>query len=316
MRIGILGMGTAGGRHLRAFRQISGVDLIAADIDADRRRQAEAEGVPVVPSLDDLLAARPDAVVIAVPHAYLAQAGMRAIDAGCHVLMEKPMATCREDAAAVLQHARRASRFIMVSFVHRFRPEVAAARRVIARGDIGQPRLIVDTMASGTSDMPLWVWSRRHAGGGMMFYNGIHQIDRVRFLLGEDIVTVRAEVRTLGYQVQVEDTAAALLGLRSGAVGTVVQHKAPAAALGGWETQVFGSTGSLHITTGREMRWTAGGDVITIPGTPEDRFSGAANEFIAALREGRAPEPDGEDGFAALDVVLRMYSEGASRAIS
>jgi len=132
----------------------------------------------------------------------------------------------------------------------------------------------------------------------------------------DDIATVRAEVRTLGYRSEVEDTVTALLGFRSGAVGTVVQHKAPAAALGSWDTQVFGSIGSLHITTGREMRWTAGGDVVKVAGMPEDRFLGAATEFVAALREGRPPEPNGEDGLAALEAVLRMYADGPSPTVS
>jgi predicted dehydrogenase len=306
-------MGTAGARHLRAFRQIDGIDLLAADRDAAGRRRAEAEGVDAVEDLEALLARRPAAVVIAVPHAALATAGMRALEAGCHILIEKPMATTRGDAAAIVERGRRANLAIMVSFVHRFRPEVAAARSVIVDGRIGIPRLVVDTMASGASEMPAWVWRRREAGGGMMFYNGIHQVDRARFLMGDDVESVRADVRTLGYDVELEDTVTALLGFRSGGVGTIVQHKAPRAALGGWETQVFGSDGSLQIRTGTELRWTAGAAAATVPGAPEDRFLGAAREFIAALREGRTPSPSGEDGLAALDVVLRMYADSDNR---
>ncbi|HET7263842.1 MAG TPA: Gfo/Idh/MocA family oxidoreductase [bacterium] len=314
MRVGILGMGTAGARHLRAFRQIDGIELLAADPDAAGRRRAEAEGVRAIENLDALLARRPDAVVIAVPHASLATAGMRALDAGCHILIEKPMATTRGDAAAIVERGRRANLAIMVSFVHRFRPEVAAARSMIADGKIGRPRLVVDTMASGASEMPAWVWDRGQAGGGMMFYNGIHQVDRARFLMGDDVESVRADVRTLGYEVELEDTVTALLGFRSGGAGAIVQHKAPRAAFGGWETQVFGSDGSLHIRTGKELRWTAGGEAVTVPGEPEDRFLGAAREFVAAVREGRTPSPSGEDGLAALDVVLRMYTDSENRA--
>jgi predicted dehydrogenase len=312
VRVGILGLGSAGARHLRAFRRIDGVELLAADSDERARRRAEAEGVPALDGLDALLASRPDAVVVAVPHAFLARAGMQALDAGCHLLMEKPLATTRADAATLVDRARRAGRTVMVSFVHRFRPEVAAARVLIADGRIGRPRLIVDTMASGASEMPAWVWRRREAGGGMMFYNGIHQVDRARFLVGDEIETVRADVRTLGYDVEVEDTVTSLLGFRSGAAGVVVQHKAPADALAGWETHVFGSGGSLHIRTGVEMRWTAGGAAGTVSGAPEDRFFGAAQEFVGALRDGRAPSPSGEDGLAALDAVLRMYADGAA----
>lgn len=311
MRVGILGLGSAGLRHLRAFQKVPGVTVTAADVDPTRREQAEAVDVRAVRDLDELLAAGPDAIVVAVPHAHLAPAAMRVLDAGRHLLLEKPMAVRVEEAADILERARRTDRRVMVSFVHRFRPEVAEARQVIARGEIGRPTLVIDTMAGGASLMPAWVWDRGHAGGGMMFYNGIHQVDRVRFLLGDEVDDVRAEVGTLGYPADVEDTAASLLRFRSGAIGTVVQHKAAGDALGGWETQVFGTMGSLHIKTGQEMRWTAGGAVASVAGTPEDRFHGAATEFLTAIREGRAPSPSGEDGLAALDIVLRMYADGA-----
>jgi UDP-N-acetyl-2-amino-2-deoxyglucuronate dehydrogenase len=314
MRIGILGLGSAGTRHLAAFRKMPGVNVCAADVDAARRRRAEAEGVPAVAGLDDLLATGPRAVVVAVPHAYLAAAGMRVLEAGCDLLLEKPMAVRLDDAVELVGRARRAGRRVMVSFVHRFRPEVAAAREVIRRGEIGRPALVIDTMASGASEMPAWVWRRDLAGGGMMFYNGIHQVDRVRFLLDDEIDHVRAETRTLGHEADVEDTVTSLIGFRSGALGVVVQHKAPSDALGGWDTHVFGSKGSLHISTGHELRWTAGGRTRSAPGAPEDRFLAAATEFVTALREDRAPSPTGEDGLAALRIVLCMYADSAESA--
>jgi UDP-N-acetylglucosamine 3-dehydrogenase len=144
-----------------------------------------------------------------------------------------------------------------------------------------------------------------------MLYNGIHQVDRARFLLGEEIDTVRAEVRTLAHDVDTEDAVAALLEFRSRAVGVMAQYKAPAEALPGWETQVFGTKGSLRIRTGQELSWISAGGAATLPGTPEDRFFGAASEFVAAIREDRAPSPSGEDGVAALRIVLRMYADAA-----
>jgi UDP-N-acetylglucosamine 3-dehydrogenase len=311
MRVGILGLGSAGVRHFRAFRRIADVSVVGADLDERRRAQVEAEGGTTVTTLESLLGRRPEAVVIAVPHASLAEAALQALEAGAHILLEKPMATSLDDAIRVVDRARVLERRVMVSFVHRFRPDVAAARDLIARGEIGSPLFLTDMMASGASEMARWVWDRARAGGGMMLYNGIHQVDRARFLLGEEIDTVRAEVRTLAHDVDTEDTVAALLGFRSGAVGVVAQHKAPAEALPGWETQVFGTQGSLRIRTGQELSWVSAGAAATLPGVPEDRFFGAASEFVAAIREDRAPSPSGEDGVAALQTVLRMYADGA-----
>jgi len=312
MRVGILGLGSAGVRHFRAFRKIPDVSVLGADLDEKRRARLEAEGGKTVATLESLLRGSPEAVVVAVPHAYLANAALQALEAGAHILLEKPMATSLQDAMRVVNRARVLKRWVMVSFVHRFRPDVAAARDVIVRGAIGRPVLLTDTMVSGASEMPPWVWDRARAGGGMMLYNGIHQVDRARFLLGEEVDTVRAEVRTLAHDVDTEDTVAALLGFRSRAVGVVTQHKAPADALAAWETQIVGTQGSLRIRTGQELSWVGAGAVTTLAGTPEDRFFGAATEFVAAIREGRAPSPSGEDGVAALEIVQRMYADSAT----
>jgi UDP-N-acetylglucosamine 3-dehydrogenase len=312
MRVGILGLGSAGVRHFRAFRKIPDISVVGADLDEKRRAPVEAEGGTTVMTLESLLSSRPEAVVVAVPHASLADAALQALEAGAHVLLEKPMATSLEDAMRVVNRARVLERRVMVSFVHRFRPDVAAARDLIARGEIGSPVFLTDLMASGASEMPPWVWDRARAGGGMMLYNGIHQVDRARFLLGEEVDTVRAEVRTLAHAVDTEDTVTGLLGFRSRAVGVVAQHKAAATAMPVWETQVFGTKGSLRIRTGQELSWVSEGTSATLPGIPEDRFYGAAVEFVAAIQEDRAPSPSGEDGVAALEVVLRMYADGAA----
>jgi predicted dehydrogenase len=311
MHIGVLGLGVAGAHHLESFGKIPGVEITACDIDPSRREHAATRGVHVVATLNDLLQRAPDGVVVAVPHSDLAAAARSVLDAGCHVLLEKPMATRLEDAVQLVAQARARNRWIMMSFVHRFRPEVSAARDLILGGEIGRPTMLVDSMTSGASEMPAWVWDRARAGGGMMFYNGIHQVDRARFLLGDEADRVRAEVHTLAHDVNTEDTVGALLGFRHGAMGVIVQHKAPSDALRNWETQVFGTKGSLVIRTGHEVRWAAGGKVSSRPGNPEDRFHSAAIEFVTALRERRPPSPSGEDGLEALKVVLAMYSDRA-----
>jgi predicted dehydrogenase len=143
-----------------------------------------------------------------------------------------------------------------------------------------------------------------------MLYNGIHQIDRAHFLLGARVTAVKAEIRTLVYPVETEDTAVIALTYDSGALGTIVQHKASTQIQSAWETQVFGTEGSLAIRTGESMTWTAAGSTQSEPSSSEDRFLGAATEFVSAIREERPASPSGEDGLAALQVVLGAYEAG------
>src|SRR5437660_1615057 len=105
MRIGILGLGSAGIRHFRAFRKLPDILLLGADPDERRRQQVEAEGGKTVATLESLLSGQPEAVVVAVPHGYLADAALQALDAGAHILLEKPMATSLENAMRVVNRA-------------------------------------------------------------------------------------------------------------------------------------------------------------------------------------------------------------------
>jgi predicted dehydrogenase len=310
LRVAILGLGTAGNRHIAAFRQVPGIEMIGMDTDEGRRGAAAAAGVRTADSVAALYDLRPDAVVVAVPHSALADIAVHALERGCHVLLEKPMATTAADARRVLDAARARGKRVMMSFVHRFRPEVAVAKAFIAAGRIGRPRLIVDTMASGASSMPAWVWDAAVGGGGMMMYNGPHPVDRANFLFGEHGETVTAAVRTLSYPVQTEDTVSATIAYPSGALASFVQHKAPAAAHGAWETHVYGTEGSLFIRTGEKVTLTTKAGAEAPELGPEDRFLGAAREFVAAIREDREPSPNGEDGLAVLTAILRMYEYG------
>jgi len=307
LRVAILGLGTAGNRHIAAFKEIAAVELLGADTDPARRAAAEATGVRTAATVEALYDLRPDAVVVAVPHTALAEAALTALQRDCHVLLEKPMATTLADARRILDVAKARKRLVMLSFVHRFRPEVAKAKAWIAAGAIGRPRLIVDTMASGASSMPAWVWDRKVGGGGMMMYNGPHPVDRANFLFGEHGTTVAATVRTLSYPVDTEDTVAATLVYPSGGVASFVQHKAPAAAHGAWETHVYGTEGSLFIRTGERVTLTTKAGTETPQLGPEDRFLGAAQEFVGAIGEGRAVSPNGDDGLAVLAAILKMY---------
>src|SRR5690349_2301804 len=112
--------------------QVVGVTDVNQDLAEQR---AEELGCPAFPDYRTMLAdARPDVVVIMTPHPFHAEIAIAALEAGCHVLCEKPMAVHIGEADAMIAAAERAGRLLAVSLQFRHRPEIVAAKRLIDDG--------------------------------------------------------------------------------------------------------------------------------------------------------------------------------------
>ena len=180
MRVVIVGAGQVAHRHADAFEHNPETEIVAIVEPVRERAEAFARqyGLRPMASLRELLdAGQVDAVSICAPHRHHRELTCMALEHGLHVLLEKPIATTVEDGAAILEAAERSGRVLMLGFVHRFRPEVAEARRLIADGAIGLPATLLDRFCSlGGEHPPRWVWSRDAAGGGVLMYRGDPQL--------------------------------------------------------------------------------------------------------------------------------------------
>lgn len=310
IQIGLIGLGKAGLRHATAIRKTSDAELAAVADPADAARAtADQLKVPWWSSYQAMLRESDvDAVIISLPHHLLAEAAITAAQHHKHILLEKPMGVTLTQAREVVDTCRTMGVRLMVNFVHRFRAEMRHAHSAIRSGSIGEPVLLVDIMSSGRSDLPEWVWSRVASGGGMMMYNGIHSLDRLAWLSGSPIASVTAAMGTFSYPTQVEDNLVGTLIFKNGSLGTVVQHKADAAVtLAEWQTLIYGTRGAIKIMVGRGIEIASEKERTSIETGEGDRFLGACQEFVAAIKEGRDPSPSGQDGLHALESVLALY---------
>jgi len=133
VRVGVWGAGAWGEKHTRIYRSLHEAELIGVyDRDPERcEKVAAAHGVEACASPEALLA-RCDAVSIAVPTVDHRVAAEQALAAGCHVLVEKPMAVTVQEADAMIQAARRAARVLQVGQVERFNPALRAAQPLVS----------------------------------------------------------------------------------------------------------------------------------------------------------------------------------------
>lgn len=195
--VGIIGVGWQGGGHLRNLKALPQARVVAlCDIDEARlKEQAEAFQVPHrFTDYHDLLACEEvEAVIIALPDHLHREPAVAALEAGKHVLLEKPMALSEADAEAIYEAAQRAPGRFMLNLSNRWMPAFAAAKQRLERGELGEVRYIFARIANRievpTQRLP-WL-QRSH----LAHWIGIHRLDIARWYIGREVVRVRAVER-------------------------------------------------------------------------------------------------------------------------
>jgi predicted dehydrogenase len=218
-RLAIAGAGAIGRMHLERARVHPDCEIVAI---ADPSPAARQLGVQTFDSIESMLDAEsPDGVIVATPNSTHLEAGLACIERKIPVLMEKPLTDTLDEARRLVDAARDAHVPLMVGHHRRHNPILRQAKRIVDSGRLGRP---VSANALATFYKPDSYFDidwRKRKGGGPVLINLIHDIDIMRFLLGE-IVEVQAIESNAVRGFEVEDTAAVLLRFANGALGTVV----------------------------------------------------------------------------------------------
>ncbi len=201
LRIGLVGCGeVAEHKHLRALARVRGARVVAvADVDAARcRHVADRYAIPLqFPDARSLLAAGvADLVGVLVPPAAHAEVACLAIEAGCHVLVEKPLALSLDDADDIVRAASGRATLAMTGFHMRWHRLLVQARALVRAGRLGAMESIRATWNSPRGDAGIPDWKRRRAtGGGALVELAIHIADLWRWLPDTDVTDVLARAR-------------------------------------------------------------------------------------------------------------------------
>ena len=167
IKVGVIGAGFAGSFHARAYAKTPGaeVSIIADQNEAKATALAAEVGARAETDADTILRDPTITVVdVALPTPLHPEYAIRALEAGKHVVIEKPLALSVEEADAMIDAAHRSGKFLMVAHVLRFWPEYIAIRKVLQSGRLGQPRIAT---AHRLSNLPQWAtWFRDPAMTG------------------------------------------------------------------------------------------------------------------------------------------------------
>ncbi|MER8685827.1 Gfo/Idh/MocA family oxidoreductase [Mesorhizobium sp. M1136] len=223
--IGIIGVGDFGAAHARAIREVGDIRLVAAsrgNADALERFTAEYGGCGYTDWRKLLDDKEVDAVLIATPHHLHAEMAIGAANAGKHILLEKPMAPTAAACDAINAAVTDSGVKLMVAHLMHFALPCMAARQKLEQGELGRP------LIGSSWIIKLWMehnrrdWHlRKSTGGGMLLTAGIHALDRLVWLMDDDVVSVSGMLGAKFHDQEADDSA--LLGLRfaGGGIGQV-----------------------------------------------------------------------------------------------
>ncbi|MFD2262871.1 Gfo/Idh/MocA family protein [Lacibacterium aquatile] len=318
--IGILGAGDFGATHAKAMREVDGVRLVAAcrgDVSALDAFTAEYGGKGYADWRDLLADKSVDAVVIAAPHALHEEMAIGAAEAGKHILLEKPMAPTAAACDAINAAVARNGVTLQVGHMIHFAKPVMAARKVIEEGTIGRPLM-------GSSWMiKLWMehnrrpWHLKYGtGGGMLMTAGIHALDRLVWLMNDEVASVSGMLGAKSHDQEADDTA--LLGLRfkRGGMGQV-QSVGYRTGAGSFAMDLVCEGGTLRIDMdrgtmlGRDTKWTE------LPDTVEANWMHHAvrrewEGFRDALRGTARVQVTGAYGRNIIAIIEAAYASNLS----
>ncbi len=301
IRVAVVGAGEFGRNHARVYRELEGAELVAiVDRDAARAAQVASEFGTTALTEAESLRGRVEAASLAVPTVAHSALGVRLLDMGLDVLVEKPMATSLEEADELLAAAKRNGRILQVGHVERFNPAIAAVEPILNRP------LFFEVHRLG-------VFTPRSLDVDVIYDVMIHDLDILLALVGESV----AEVTAVGIPVLTDkvDIAHARIEFAGGAVANVTASRVSTERVR--KMRFFQQHEYISLDYGRR-------DALRVrvaqPGPqPEFAFEKLAAErveplraelqdFLEAVRTRREPRVTGAAGRAALELADRVMA--------
>ncbi len=338
----VLGLGI-GMAHADAAYAYERADLVAVcDLDQTRLEKAARKysGVTAYTDFEALLAdPRVDVISICLPSAMHADFAVRAMEAGKHVLVEKPL-DITPDRARLIEEARvRTGKICGVVHQNRFNVDMYPIREALTSGRLGS--LILGTFAvkwyrdQRYYDRGGWRGTWEMDGGGSLMNQAVHTVDLMQWLMGE-VESVSSHMGIYNHKISTEDTTASLVRFKSGACATFVSTTC---AYPGISTEIclYGTDGSIEADADCLKLWKfkdsddedaeeaamlaryGSGNLAAIPEDAARRFGHdhVVCNMIDAVLDGHDPEVLPADALRAVEIVNAIYeSAGTGREIT
>jgi predicted dehydrogenase len=351
LRAGVIGLGV-GGVHADGYTHSANAQLVALcdSNEARLKERADQYHIPAEGCFTDyremLAGARLDVVSVCLPNVLHAEAAIAALEAGCHVLCEKPLAPSTVEVQDMIEAARLNDRQLMVAYNYRYRADTRWIRQMVQDRRLGKIYHIEAWWRRETG-IPGWGWfgSKQMSGGGALIDLGVHVLDLALWLLDFPAArTVSGAVRSYfgprgqkvwgsarwltdsaGSEFDVDDGAVGFIRLEGDTVislhATWAEHRAPQDDMIRLEVQGTEGTAVLQIANYRKedtLRFYTEmvGEPVTV--IPAVRWSGASGhealiaDVLTSLTDHLPAPTDASQGFAAVRILEALYYSAQS----
>lgn len=339
LRVGLIGAGNISAAHLPGYRhspQRVTLCAIADTLEPNARRRAAETGVEWVFTDPERMIhdAKIDAVDICTTHASHAPLAIAALEAGKHVIVEKPMAINPRQCLDMVAAAEKSGATLMVAQCQRFEPSYVTVRKIISSGALGEIRAVrFDAMQRIAAFITPghWLFDASITGGGIVISVLVHRIDLMRYLIG-DVHRVTATCKTLDpmFINGAEDVAAITMEFSCGAMGQAFAAWSSMRHPWSESFMIMGSRGTVHAvpdigeyigpafvaidgTAPPVVEWNdqfrgwspVGTDQGSLP--TDNSFTNEILHFADCCASGREPVSSGRDNLGTMGVVFAAY---------
>ncbi len=350
IKTGIIGCGKVGHLHATALRDAPESEFTAVCSRSEERAIAFGEQyqVKAFTDLQEFLDdSGVEAVIVCTPHPFHVEPTVKAARANVHVLVEKPLASSLQDCDAMIAACQQGGVKLGVVSQRRFYAPVQRVKQAIEAGKIGKPILgsvyMLGWRDKAYYDSDPWRGTWDAEGGGVLVNQAPHQLDLLQWFMGP-IDDLYGYWGNLNHSyIEVEDTAAATMRFRSGALGNIIVSNSQNPALYG-KVHVHGENGSsIGVQTDGGAMFVAGmsditeppiNDLWTVPGEEEylkkwqkedsEFFLGIkateyyhrlqVEDFLEAIQQDREPMITGEEGRITVEIFTAIYRSQRDKA--
>ncbi len=257
VRIGLIGCGSNMTAHAGRLLEDPRVEIVALaepvpeSLERFRERRPLLAETPAFASYADMLEkVRPDAILISTPHTLHYEQIVAGLEAGAHVLCEKPMVSTAAHAREVIKLAEEANRIVLVSYQRRYQPAFRLMHQVIASGQIGEVQFVNalqnQRWYAGQKAAQRWRIRKELSGGGQLNDSGSHMVDVLLF--ATDLAPETVFCQQQFFDLEVDVNSAMTVRFTNGAVGNVaIVGNAPGIGGSVWEDiTIYGSEGAIY----------------------------------------------------------------------
>ncbi|MGP4038782.1 Gfo/Idh/MocA family protein [Gracilibacillus sp. D59] len=333
MKIGIIGLGWPGQQHVKAISAHKEEASLSAVCDVDTKKLEEFKGqCDTFSDIDEFFAkADTDAVILAVPHQLHETLTVRALHLGKHVLIEKPMARTSVECKKMIDASELNHRMLMVAQNWRYTPWCIAAKSIIESGELGDIQAVrTEWLLNFRDAFPKgsWIYNGELAGGGAITSLAIHNVDALRYIIGEVDEVYTNQLYTDDWSTNgAENWAMCQMKFKNGALGHLFTAYTPFHPVDNGKFHVYGKEGTMFYGEyrGEPGLWIRSAkrsldsnadyervdEIRLAPGLDSHPQTNQLKHFIDSITNNTRPESDGREIIKTIELVEMMYASGS-----